>query len=209
MTGSWVDLFHRGAEFETDHAAVTAALGERRSLHPGSGTDTDSGTGGLELTETDPSPARVVADADVLAADLLVGGAAREALDDLWRHTWTTLVASQPLLEDTTAVIATLANDDLAADWASEITEWTESVTHPSGDHPALGSAYRGGAMHVLSFDTDLTAPRTGAALNARFSISVREPAAFTTLFDPANLYSEVMGDGYPGPDRPPRSGCE
>jgi hypothetical protein len=35
---------------------------------------------------TDADPTRVVADADVLAADLLVGGVARDALDHVRAH---------------------------------------------------------------------------------------------------------------------------
>jgi len=61
----------------------------------------------------EPSPARVVADADVLAADLLCGpdSDARAAIDHLRRHSWVTLVASDHLLDDASAVIADLAND--------------------------------------------------------------------------------------------------
>ncbi|MFB6354291.1 MAG: hypothetical protein ABEJ92_09415, partial [Halobacteriales archaeon] len=61
--------------------------------------------------------ARVVADADVLAADLLCGGSAREALDLVRAHDWVTLVASEPLLDDAATVVADLADGDLADDW--------------------------------------------------------------------------------------------
>ena len=155
--------------------------------------------------DPEPSPARVVADADVLAADLLVGGAAREALDHLRRHSWTTLVASDALLDDAEAVVATLSDASLAADWRERVEAWREPVEHPAGDQPALASAYRGGAMHVLSFDDRLTGPRTAAGLNERFPVSVREPAAFAALFDAESLSEEVVGGDYPGPDRDPR----
>jgi len=152
------------------------------------------------------SPARVVADADVLAADLLCDGGARAALDHLRRHSWTTLVASDPLLADAEAVIASLADDGLAADWRERVTDWCEPVTHPADDHPALASAYHGGAMHVLSLDGRLTGPATGVGLADRFDVSVREPGAFAALFDAESLYGVVGGGDYPGPDRDPRA---
>ncbi|WP_313693703.1 PIN domain-containing protein [Halorarum halobium] len=158
-----------------------------------------------EPDRPEPSPARVVADADVLAADLLVGGDARTALDHLRRHSWTTLVASDPLLTDAETVIETLADESLAADWRERVDAWREPVEHPEGDQPALASAYRGGAMHVISFDDGLTGPGAGAGLRERFPVSVREPAAFATLFDAESLHAAVVSGPYPGPDRDPR----
>ncbi|WP_336336405.1 DUF7384 family protein [Haloarcula brevis] len=156
----------------------------------------------------EPSPARVVADADVLAADLLCGpdGDARAALDHVRRHSWVTLVASDHLLDDATAVIADLADDDLAADWRARIEPDCELVDHPAGDHPALAAAYRGGAQQLLSFDTELRSARTGAALNRHMAVSVRPPDAFARLFDPESLYPVVKEGEYPGPDRDPRA---
>ena len=153
----------------------------------------------------EPSPARVVADADVFAADLLCGGTAREALDHLRRHSWTTLVASDALANDAEELIGSLTDEQLAADWRDRVDDWREPVTHPADDHPALASAYRGGAMHVLSLDAELTGPGTAAGLSSAFPVSVREPAAFAALFDPESLYPEVVGGEYPGPDRDPR----
>ena len=49
---------------------------------------------------SNPGHARVVADADVLAADLLVGGSAREALDIVRRHSWLEFVVTDSLLND-------------------------------------------------------------------------------------------------------------
>ncbi|WP_380678416.1 DUF7384 family protein [Salinigranum sp. GCM10025319] len=155
---------------------------------------------------TDPSPARVVADADVLAADLLVGGPSRAALDHLRRHSWTTLVASDALLDDAEAVVERAADASLAADWRERVEAWREPVDHPDGDHPGLASAYRGGAMHLLSFDDRLASPQAGAALQGRVPLSVRHPHAFATLFDAESLYREVVGGAYPGPDRDPRA---
>lgn len=149
--------------------------------------------------------ARVVADADVLAADLLCGGAAREALDIVRAHDWVTLVASESLLDDATAVIADLADDTLAADWRQAATALAELVEHPTDDHPALASAYRGDARHVLSFDETLRTARVAVAVRARVETSVKDPEAFVRLFDVASMYEVVVGGTYPGVDRDPR----
>jgi len=151
------------------------------------------------------SPARIVADADVLAADLLCGGDAREALDHVRSHSWVTLVASEPLLEDTEAVIRELTTPELAADWRGRIEGSCETVDHPDGDHPALASAYRGNAAHLLSYDETLRSAKTGVALKEHTQLSVRPPDAFASLFDADSLYELVEGGDYPGPDRDPR----
>jgi len=156
--------------------------------------------------DVDASPARVVADADVLAADLLVGGAARHALDALREHSWTTLVASEPLLDDVEAIVTSLSDPSLAGDWRAKLAAWREPVTHPGGDHPALASAYHGGAMQVVSMDPALTGPGAAAGLRDRMPVSVREPRAFASVFSPERLYPEVVGGEYPGPDRDARS---
>jgi len=154
----------------------------------------------------DPSPARVVADADVLAADLLVGGPARDALDHVRAHSWVALVASDELLDDAQAIIADLAGAGLAADWRERVEEWHEPVAHPSGDHPALASAYRGGAMHLLSFDEGLQSVGAGVAIRGHVETSVKHPRAFARLFDPESLYEAVTDGEYPGPDCDPRA---
>jgi hypothetical protein len=156
--------------------------------------------------DVDPSPARVVADADVLAADLLVDGAARRSLDELRSHSWTSLVASDALLAETTDVITAVASEELAARWRNRINQWREPVKHPEGDHPAVASAYRGGAMHVISFESSLTTVGAGTSLQETFPVSIREPDAFAAIFDPERLYPTVVGGDYPGPDRDPRS---
>lgn len=150
-------------------------------------------------------PRRIVADADVLAADLLVGGAPREAIDVVRRHSWLTLVASEKLLDDAEAVIGDLAADRLAADWRDRIEQLCESVEHPAEDHPALSSAYRGGAAHILSYDEQLSSARGGANLRAVMETSVRQPEAFVTVFDAGALYDAMEGGTYPGPDQDPR----
>jgi hypothetical protein len=158
------------------------------------------------MPTADPSPTRVAADADVLAADLLVGGPARAALDHVREHSWMTLVASDPLVDDAAAVIRSLGDDDLARDWRARIVGECELVTHPEDDHPALAAAYRGGAMHLLTLDESLLSASAGAALRGRVETSPRHPRAFASLFDAGSLYREVVGGDYPGPDRDPRS---
>lgn len=153
-----------------------------------------------------PDPARIVADADVLAADLLVGGPAREAMDLIRSHSWVELVASDPLLSDAEAVIATLADRDLASDWRERIERLRIPVDHPPGDHPGLASAYRTNAAHLLTFDEGLTGASAGMEINRRISLSIRTPNAFLAVFDPAQLYPAVVGGTYPGPDRDPRA---
>ena len=153
-----------------------------------------------------PNPARVVADPAVLAADLLVGGDAREALDHVRRHSWVELVASDPLLERTERLVTSLADADLAADHRERLEAERVAVEHPADDHPALASAYRGRAAHLLSYDEALGSAKAGLSLQSRVSVSVRPPDAFARLFDPESLYEAVEGGAYPGPDRDPRA---
>jgi len=217
---SWRGLFERAATFDVDVTAIRTALADRRAAATDTRAAADGRPGenepsaGADPDPLDPSPARVVADADVLAADLLVGGDARDALDAVRAHSWVVLVASDALLDDAEAVVATLtggddatadATTDLAVDWRAAIETLREPVAHPPGDHPALASAYRGGAMHVLTFEEGLRSAGAGAAIRGRVETSVKHPRAFATLFDPASLYEAVEGGAYPGPDRDPR----
>ena len=156
-------------------------------------------------TDDRPNPASVVADADVLAADLLVDGDARRALDIVRANSWVDLVASEHLLADAEAVIAALADERLAADWRAKIDDRVRLVEHPPDDHPALASAVAGSAAHVLSFDDGLRSAQVGLVLNARTAVSIKHPAGFATLFDPDRLYPAVMDGEYPGPDGDPR----
>ncbi|WP_137289019.1 DUF7384 family protein [Natronorubrum halophilum] len=153
-----------------------------------------------------PNPARVVADADVLAADLLVGGEARKALDHVRSHSWVELVASDPLIERTERLVTELADPELAADHRARLEAERVAVDHPDGDHPALASAYRGQAAHLLTYDEGLGSAEAGLSLQSRVSVSIRPPDAFARLFDPASLYKAVEGGEYPGPDRDPRA---
>jgi len=173
-----------------------------------------------------PSPASVVADADVLAADLLCGGpadadpggedgargdgaAARAALDALRAHSWTTLVATEPLLDDAAAVVADLAAPDLAAAWRERVARWATVVEGTADGHPALVAAHAGPAAHVLTFDSSLTSVDAGAGLRDHLDASVRHPRAFVQVFDAPALWAAVHDADpadYPGPDRDPRA---
>ncbi|TYL38224.1 hypothetical protein CV102_13595 [Natronococcus pandeyae] len=154
----------------------------------------------------EPDPTRVVADPAVLAADLLVGGDARAALDHVRRHSWIELVASDHLLEETERLVAALADENLAADHRERLEADRVVVDHPEDDHPALASAYRGEAAHLLSYDERLSSAKAGLSLQPRVSVSVRPPDAFARLFDPESLYEAAEDGEYPGPDCDPRA---
>lgn len=151
-------------------------------------------------------PTRVVADADVLMADLLVGGASRRALDHIRRHSWMTLIVSDHLLEDAESGIGRLSDSELAADWRTRVEACATVVEHPSADHPALGCVRAAAAAHLLSLNPDFTGAETNRSLQRWVDVSVRSPDAFDRLFDPSSMYEVAVGDSYPGPDRDPRS---
>jgi predicted nucleic acid-binding protein len=153
----------------------------------------------------EPDPTRVVADADVLAADLLVGGPARDAMDVLRSHSWLELVATDPLLEATRAVVESLADRALADEWRAAIDDLAVVVEQPPDDRPALAAAYRGDASQIVTFDERLRSAEAGAALRGLFEVSVRSPEAFLAVVDPAALYELAFEGTYPGPDREPR----
>lgn len=151
-------------------------------------------------------PTRLVADADVLAADLLVGGAARAALDTVRGHSWLTLVASDALLSDANRMIAVLAAEALAAAWRERIAAETERVEQDASDHPGLASAVAGGAAHLLTLDADLGTAQSNLAVQPYVRLSVRTPEAFAATFDAESLYEATHEGDYPGPDRDPRA---
>lgn len=149
---------------------------------------------------------RVVADADVLVADLLVGGHSRAALDHVRRHSWIELVATEQLLDDAAAGIAALATQQLATDWRDRTGQACRLVDQPADDHPGLAAAYQSEAEHLLTFDDRLASARTNQALKPHAALSVRPPDSFARLFDPAPLYEDRFGESYPGPDCDPRA---
>lgn len=214
---TWAELFAAAAAAgdPPSIAAIQSTLEQRRTerssdadpdeelTEPARPSDSDADQG---REDTDPDPSRVVADADVLAADLLRDDAARDALDHVRSHTWLSLVASPILLADAEAVIRALSTADLAGAWRGRVTADLRSVRHAPGDQPALASAAAGGAAHVLSFDDRLVSATGNLALQAHLRVSVRTPAAFDRLFDPERLYPAVRAGEYPGPDRDPRA---
>lgn len=158
------------------------------------------------MGEAPPDPARAVADVDVLVTDLFVGGASREALDLLRSHSWLELVASDLLLAEASTVIARLGDESLATDWHARLTA-EATLVEPVGDgHPALTAAAGGAAATVLSLDDRLQSAATGAAIRPHLATSVKSPAAFVRLADPASLHETLVGGPYPGPDRDPRA---
>jgi predicted nucleic acid-binding protein len=157
------------------------------------------------MTASELRPVRIVADADVLAADLLVGGPARAALDAIRAHDWVTLVVSEPLLADVEAVVAALSDPDLARAHRERLATLGECVEHNPGDHPALACAHEGSAGHVLTLEEGLLGAEAGVAVRARVETSIKPPDAFARQFDAAALYEAVVGGRYPGPDRDPR----
>lgn len=203
---TWADLFGRAAEHQATEAEIREAIARRRADREGdegredgalASDDPDTGR------ETDPM-ARIVVDADVLAADLLVGGSSREAMDLVRAHDWLSMLANEPLLADAAAVIADRADDGLAVAWCERIAHFAIPVEHPEGDHPALATAMRGDARHVLSLDPDLASVGAGVAIRRKANVetSVRPPDAFVRLFDPASVYEAIFGKPYPGSDR-------
>ena len=157
-------------------------------------------------SEHDADQTRIVADADVLAADALVGGPSRSALDVLRSHSWLELVVTEPLVDDAAAVIETLSDGELVGDWRGKIEGLATVVEQPEGDHPALAAAYRGNAMHVISLDERLQSSKAGAGLKGALDVSIRSPDAFLTVVDPETIYELVFEAPYPGPDRDSRA---
>ena len=153
-----------------------------------------------------PDHTRLVADADVLAADVLVGDAPRAVLDIVRAHSWLDLIATDPLLSDAESLIEECTERDLAIEWRETIEPLVTTVEQPATDHPALAAAYRGEAAHLVSLDERLRSPTAGAELRGAMDVSVRSPPAFVAVFDPAVAYDLAFGTEYPGPDRDPRA---
>jgi hypothetical protein len=198
MTVTWGALFDRASGAETalsDIETAITAVEREDSTH--ATADQESPNGDTEA---------VVADVDVLVADLFLGGSARQALDHVRGHSWVELVASGPLLARSRAAIEAIGSDELATEWHGRATRECRLVAHPADDHPALASAYRSGAHHLLTFDDSLTATETNLGVQPHMDLSVRPPDAFAGLFDPESLYEHLFEESYPGPDRDPRA---
>jgi hypothetical protein len=204
---TWTRLFERAFAWDVSVGEIRETLADHRERDRTQADPEEThSTGTADGTDPPgtPNPTRMVADADVLVADLLIGGRARDALDAGRGHSWLTVPASERLLEDATVVIEEHSSESLASAWRERAREEFTHIDHPAGDHPALASAYRSGAAHVLSFDEELTSAGTNAAVQAYFRVSVRTPAAFANLFDPQALYETTHDSAYPGPDTDP-----
>lgn len=152
-----------------------------------------------------PDPTRVVADADVLAADLFIDGPARAAMDVVRSHSWLELFASDALLDEAETVITRLGSPALAADWRTQLQDHRHFVDHEPGDTPSIASAYAAEAGHLLTYDDRLTGATAGVTMRRAMPLSVRTPEAFVATVDVASLYAAAIGGDYPGPDADPR----
>lgn len=137
-----------------------------------------------------PDPTHVVPDVDVLAADLLVGGPSREAMELLRSHDVLTLVTSDALATATRRLIATLTDESLATDWERRFLSDATVVTPTIDGHPALAAAKAGNAATVLSLDATLQSAAAGVAIRPHVDTSVKAPAAFCRLLDAETLDS-------------------
>lgn len=153
----------------------------------------------------DPDPTRVVADSDVLVADLLVGGPSRDVMDIVRSHAWIEPIATEPLLAAAEAVVTALADASLAEEWRTTAEDLLTVVEQPAADRPALAAAYRGNASQIVTLDERLQSASAGANLRGLLAVSVRSPEAFLSVVDPELLYELALDASYPGPDRPPR----
>jgi len=148
MTTTFADLFERAAEYDVSAEAVNAALVERRSASgDDSGTTTEVAS---DVSDTDDLPRRPRSESGPCRRRRRCArsrpprrrAGSRRSTRYARTHAWTTLVASDPLLDDAEAVVASLADDGLAADWRGAVEAWREPVAQPAADHPALASAY-------------------------------------------------------------------
>lgn len=202
---SWATLFDRASAFGVTCEAIHATeVGDRsREELPGPLEDAESVE---EESDSEEPAVGVVADAGVLVADLFVDGPEREALDHVRRHSWVHLVASDDLLAEAHSLVAELSTTALADDWLEEVTKERVRVEHPAEDTPALASAYRGDARHLLTENEALVGANVNLSLQARATLSIRPPDSFANLFDPEPLYEDLFDEPYPGPDRDPRA---
>lgn len=131
-----------------------------------------------------PDPTRVVADADVLAADLLVDGDARVALNRIRDSETLTLVVTEGLLSDARGIVADLGDPSLATDWERRARADFSLVEPTLSGHPALVAAEAGNAATLLSHDERLQGAAAGVAIRQHVDTSVKSPGAFVSLLE-------------------------
>ena len=159
------------------------------------------------MSEDHPDPRCIVADVDVLVADLFIGKASREALDILRAHDWLTLIATDELITEATVIIEELSSAELASQWESRFRREAVVVEPVLQGNAALVAAAAGNAATVLSLDERLQSSAAGTAIRSHLATSVKSPHAFNRLLDPEQYYVATGGEpgGYTGPDRDPR----
>lgn len=157
------------------------------------------------MGDTPPTPTAIVADIDVLAADLFIDGPSRAAMDLIRSHSWMTLVATTDLLDQAAALIESLATPALATDWRKRCVEIATIVEPAGSGQEALVAAHAGNAATVLSLDPAAQSARAGTAIRKAVETSIKSPDAFVTMTDPQSLYQTCFDAPYPGPDRDPR----
>lgn len=135
-----------------------------------------------------PDPTRVVADTDVLAADLLVGGSAREAIDMIRTHDFLSLITTDTILLETHRIIETLTEKGLADDWLSRARRDFPVVEPDGSGQPAIEAAAASNAATVLSLEERLLSTQAGLTIRDHVATSVRSPRAFVAMVDPAAL---------------------
>jgi hypothetical protein len=196
MTVTWATLFDRAGAFDVSQSDIETAVSSVAPPEQSASVPDDQG---------ERAPEAVVADTDVLVADLFLNGHSRTALDHVRGHSWVDLVASEPLLATARAVVADLGTADLADDWYERAWRMCHIVEHPAEDTPALASAYRSGAHHLLTVDGTMAATETNLGVQPHMDLSIRPPDAFARLFDPEGVYEHLFESAYPGPDCDPR----
>ena len=137
-----------------------------------------------------PDPMRIVADVDVLAADLLVDGTAREAMSMIRESATLSAVCSEELLSESREIIATLGDPTLAAAWERRARADFDIVEMRGDGHGALLTAAAGRAGTVLSHDEALQSVAAGVAIREHIETSVKSPDAFVSLVDPSRFES-------------------
>ncbi len=135
-----------------------------------------------------PDPTCIVADVDVLAADLFIDGFAREALSMIRETPALSLVLTDTLIDQTVAVIEHFGDTELADTWEHRVRTDFETVEPVLAGHPGLVAAAAASAGTLLSHDERLQRARAGVAIRARVATSVKSPRAFVSIVDPSTL---------------------
>lgn len=131
-----------------------------------------------------PDPMRVVADVDVLAADVFLDGSARAAVSLIRESPDLTLVVTDDLLTEARDLIADFTDDSVAAAWERCARTDFHVVDPSSSGHPALVAAEAGDAATVLTHDEQFQTASAGVAIRTYVETSVKSPEAFVALVE-------------------------